>query len=223
MQKARVISCGFSHIPPESVGVAVESDGGYAVTFQNILNPTPGSTQRGETTVFLTAEEIELMPLNDRKSVLASIRSLSSRVGVWGNANFDMHAPYAGAAEESGELVHAKLKRAQGIRGTPEEHRANEVDAYADISIYLAHLLHKLSTKEKMDNIQHRIELGHLFMAMGRLMSDPTDERNLNQAIDTLVILANLDNVDLSAEMERVWANVSKRDWRKFPKNGLTE
>jgi NTP pyrophosphatase (non-canonical NTP hydrolase) len=42
-----------------------------------------------------------------------------------------------GVTEEVGELAHAMLKLKQGIRGTPEEHRAAAKDAVGDTLIYL--------------------------------------------------------------------------------------
>lgn len=42
-----------------------------------------------------------------------------------------------GVMEEVGELSHAHLKRIQGIRGTPEEHRLMIQDSVADIIIFL--------------------------------------------------------------------------------------
>lgn len=45
--------------------------------------------------------------------------------------------PLLGAMEELGELAHAHLKKAQGIR-TSEDHDANARDAVADIVIFLA-------------------------------------------------------------------------------------
>jgi NTP pyrophosphatase (non-canonical NTP hydrolase) len=44
--------------------------------------------------------------------------------------------PVVGVAEEVGELSHAVLKRAQGIRGTKAEHDAAIRDALADIIIF---------------------------------------------------------------------------------------
>lgn len=45
--------------------------------------------------------------------------------------------PLLGVSEEVGELCHAHLKSAQGIR-TNENHRDAKIDAVADIIIYLA-------------------------------------------------------------------------------------
>lgn len=46
--------------------------------------------------------------------------------------------PLLGIAEEVGELAHAYLKQAQGIRGTVAEHTAAKQDAVGDILTYLA-------------------------------------------------------------------------------------
>jgi NTP pyrophosphatase (non-canonical NTP hydrolase) len=47
------------------------------------------------------------------------------------------YQPLLGAMEELGELAHAQLKSEQGIRMN-EDHRANKIDAIADVIIYLA-------------------------------------------------------------------------------------
>lgn len=43
---------------------------------------------------------------------------------------------FLGMVEEIGELAHALLKWAQGIRGTPEEHREAVSDAIADLMVF---------------------------------------------------------------------------------------
>src|SRR5690606_750626 len=45
--------------------------------------------------------------------------------------------PLLGVVEEVGELAHAHLKAAQGIRGTREELLAEATDAVGDVVIYL--------------------------------------------------------------------------------------
>lgn len=62
---------------------------------------------------------------------------------AWRKKNFPTTADNAdhqfmGVVEEVGELAHARLKSLQGIRGTAEEHLANEQDAVGDIVIFLA-------------------------------------------------------------------------------------
>lgn len=48
--------------------------------------------------------------------------------------------PALGVSEEVGELHHALLKMAQGIRGTEEDHEAAAKDAVGDVIVYLAAL-----------------------------------------------------------------------------------
>lgn len=74
---------------------------------------------------------------------------LQAQHAAWEAANFplDMNKPYRsllGAMEELGELAHAQLKGEQAIRGTPEEHLAESIDAVGDIVIYLAGYCTKL-------------------------------------------------------------------------------
>lgn len=91
------------------------------------------------------------------------ISQLQLEVGVWSQENFGEfrkpHVPLLGMIEETGELAeteefidphlyvlfttlgrlsHAHIKKEQGIRGNPELHQANKIDAVGDIMIYLA-------------------------------------------------------------------------------------
>jgi len=69
-----------------------------------------------------------------------SLRELQEQQKPWVQHNFgDRPAwqPLLGIAEEVGELCHAHLKHAQGIR-TGEDHEAAKRDAVADIVIYLS-------------------------------------------------------------------------------------
>jgi NTP pyrophosphatase (non-canonical NTP hydrolase) len=70
-----------------------------------------------------------------------SLETFQREVGEWTEKNFCPHPPHhplLGIIEEVGELAHAHLKDEQGIRGTPEEHREEAVDAIGDIVIFLA-------------------------------------------------------------------------------------
>jgi len=71
-----------------------------------------------------------------------SIRQHQSEHTEWSARNFGVvpgWQPLMGAVEELGELAHAHLKQAQGIRGTSKEHHDAKVDAVADVIIYLMH------------------------------------------------------------------------------------
>ena len=68
-------------------------------------------------------------------------KRLQSEHKAWTEYNFAPHTflwPLWGTIEELGELVHARLKQEQGIRGTPEEHLANQKDAIGDSLIFLS-------------------------------------------------------------------------------------
>lgn len=111
------------------------------------------------------------------KSGEMKFSNLQKLVADWQDYNFGPQAPYRqllGVAEEFGELCHAQLKLEQGIRGTPEEHKAAAKDAVGDILIFLSNYC-----------------TGQGF--------------------------------DLQQIAEDTWAEISKRDWKKFPKNGISE
>lgn len=66
-------------------------------------------------------------------------KRLQDEVGRWAQKNFPgapAHHPVLGLIEELGELAHAHLKTAQGIRGSAEEHALAAKDAIADSVIY---------------------------------------------------------------------------------------
>jgi len=106
-----------------------------------------------------------------------TLRRLQTENKLWVDHNFGQHEPWQpifGAMEELGELCHAVLKAKQGIRGTPELHRAAIIDAVGDIIVYLADFV-------------------------------------------------NTVDIDLQNAVEDTWNTVKQRDWKKFPKNGMTE
>lgn len=73
--------------------------------------------------------------------IMLTWKRLQSEQKAWSEHNFPPHTflwPLWGTIEELGELVHARLKQEQGIRGTPEEHLANQKDAIGDSLVFLA-------------------------------------------------------------------------------------
>lgn len=73
-----------------------------------------------------------------------TFRQLQDEVDEWASHNFGDDRPwehrFMGVVEEVGELSHALLKQAQGIRGTKLEHEEAAQDAIGDIVVYLADL-----------------------------------------------------------------------------------
>ena len=106
-----------------------------------------------------------------------SLTQLQEELKPWSRHNFGDRPswmPLLGACEEIGELSHAHLKQAQGIRGTPEEHFAAKKDAVADAIVFIADY-------------------------------------------------CNAEGIDLQDALEETWAEVRKRDFKAFPRNGRTE
>jgi len=69
-----------------------------------------------------------------------SLARLQAEVDAWAQRNFGVRPawqPLVGIMEELGELAHAHLKAAQGIR-RDEDHDAGARDAVGDIVIYVA-------------------------------------------------------------------------------------
>jgi NTP pyrophosphatase (non-canonical NTP hydrolase) len=69
-----------------------------------------------------------------------SISEIQREHWEWEKANFPNKQPWQpvfGLIEELGELAHAELKAAQGIRGDAWQHEAEAWDAVGDIVIYL--------------------------------------------------------------------------------------
>lgn len=72
---------------------------------------------------------------------MLTFEQLQAELRPWVEHNFGKRPswqPALGLQEEAGELAHAVLKKAQGIRGTPEKHDAAIRDAVADLAIFLA-------------------------------------------------------------------------------------
>lgn len=76
-----------------------------------------------------------------RRRAKRTLTDLQAEQRPWVLRNFGERPtwmPLMGAVEELGELAHAHLKAAQGIRGTAAEHAEAAKDAVADVVIYLA-------------------------------------------------------------------------------------
>lgn len=82
----------------------------------------------------------QLDRVDEDPQVPLGLSRVQRRIREWARYNFPdkpSWQPLLGVAEEVGELCHAHLKNAQGIRGTPEEWTAKKMDAIGDVLIYL--------------------------------------------------------------------------------------
>lgn len=71
-----------------------------------------------------------------------SVRNVQHEVNRWAIYNFgepNSDDSLQGMGEELGELLHALLKKKQGIRGTPQQHDADARDAIGDLIVYTCH------------------------------------------------------------------------------------
>jgi NTP pyrophosphatase (non-canonical NTP hydrolase) len=167
---------------------------------------------------------------NAKINIMKSYTELSREITAWADHNFDYHNPAFGVAEEAGELVHCVLKNRQGIRGKPEEFKASAADALADATIFALHWIglsgQQLMEEELRNDLNWCEErmLANLFILSGRFIeSKLTAQRFIVPILCQLGALAQFYGLDLITITNDTWAEVSKRDWRKFPMNGLTE
>jgi NTP pyrophosphatase (non-canonical NTP hydrolase) len=82
--------------------------------------------------------------MNQEQKLVLVLDEWQREVAAWRSKNFGdpcdpMHM-MLGVVEELGELAHALLKQAQGVRGTSEENEHKAKDAVGDIEIFLAGL-----------------------------------------------------------------------------------
>lgn len=142
-------------------------------------------------------------------------------------------------AEGYGRFAHYRLKKNQKIRAVSEE---SGVDALADTGIYLLHfagIMDAIITPAKtIDTNETRIyAMIHTNIAQlliyqaqvqeGKYKRDVQSE--LNRCCSSIFwCLCNLANIYFNKSLFSecivpTWEKVSKRDWLKFPKNGVNE
>lgn len=78
------------------------------------------------------AWKVDLITASNVKSALASMAQEIATL----RAEKQQREQFLGLVEELGELAHALLKKAQRIRGTPDEHEAAAKDAIGDLLIF---------------------------------------------------------------------------------------
>ena len=178
----------------------------------------------------------------------ANIKQMQQEIGEWSRRNFgDQPTCNAclGVVEEVGELVHAYLKRKQGIRGTYNDHTAAMFDAIGDAIIYLCDAAHRagfdLSRVELVEfsgtHADIEVIFGHLTIYAGNLLvasmrrsfnGHPNPNLDCRPAYFAPVLqsLAHLgfvffqtSGVEIALD---VWRHVQQRDWTSHTENGVT-
>jgi NTP pyrophosphatase (non-canonical NTP hydrolase) len=174
--------------------------------------------------------------MSSTSKIPSTFDELCNQVGEWAAHNFDVFAPDLGFGEEVGEITHGVLKAKQGIRGfnDPAKLAAHLQDGIADAVIYLAHWCHlnrvHIQAPTKFAEYpQGKFPLGKLFQCAGKLIDADsfTGKSHEELAFASLQELTNFA-AHLGWNLMRdcvlpTWEKVRLRDWRRFPKNGLTE
>lgn len=158
-----------------------------------------------------------------------------------------------GICEESGELCHAQLKFEQAIRGNEESLKAEAKDAIGDICVYAFNLLSNNDEKaplfSKNDDLEETKDLERIgdsvldiFCAAARIetarkmkvanppgphpTAPPEIEpmiRHTNQLLMQINTYCTMVGWKAEEILRETWLKVGNRDWKKFPKNGVSE
>jgi len=159
------------------------------------------------------------------------LNQIANEVGTWAARNFPVHAPDLGMLEETGELCHCFLKRAQKIRGfdNPEHFLEHATDAIADIAVYNSHFIFLSKIPLESDPVcRPGLDLTDI-RGIRRLFSRMTHDVSsilsgaLNRAgrplplciLDHLVTVSDAIEIDFMETLEMTWAKVKQRDWAK--------
>ena len=167
---------------------------------------------------------------------MVDMTKLQAEHKEWGQHNFPDETPYnllLGLFEEFGELCHAVLKHTQGIRGSQEEHIAEERDAVGDFWIYGLHfltlsgitidqVLRRAVVIDSYDNTEPgiAIELGRLATSFEAANVD-----KYTQHFARLWIVferhCSKHGWELVEVIDETWQSVRKRDWTKNKETGV--
>jgi NTP pyrophosphatase (non-canonical NTP hydrolase) len=161
------------------------------------------------------------------------LNEIASEIDTWGRKNFPVRIPRMGVLEEIGELAHAFLKRAQGIRDMdkPEIFLKATKDAVADCMIYLLHdmIINNIQFEGddfddlpdnalELEDAEEMQELfGELASYAGDLLID--DTAVYGKITHGLRLIAQHCEFDFEEAIESTWKRVQTRDWTKNPGN----
>lgn len=169
-----------------------------------------------------------------------TLTEIQDAVKGWSERNFPANTPLEpleGICEELGELAHARLKRRQGIRHTPEECVAMERDAIGDMGVYLCDFASRMGISlaageeppgDDRPDMNEAMAFAVLAEAVGRLAylyHDAAGREYMRFLVDRaalrvagrLVRYARLRGWDFLDILDETWLGVGKRDWRADP------
>ena len=170
-----------------------------------------------------------------------TLAEIQAAVGRWSSVNFPANTPLEpleGLIEELGECAHARLKRRQGIRHTPEECIAMERDAIGDMGIYLCDFAARvgidLATATRVSLAQHDgwgegdagrfAELAVNTVAVAGTYHDAADPgqsmlmvTDVGDVVISLGRYAEARGWNFLEILNETWAKVSRRDWVARP------
>lgn len=136
-----------------------------------------------------------------------------------------------GVIEELGELAHAHLKQDQQIRGDATKHEADARDAIGDLSVYLMGVMSLYGVRppgERNTDDAQFIPLLRIGAAVGHLADEfMVGEKqwmtvNVDSIVDACRSYCEMREWDYDAIVLETWTGVRRRDWIKFPGDGLT-
>jgi NTP pyrophosphatase (non-canonical NTP hydrolase) len=152
----------------------------------------------------------------------AALDRIAPELRKWQEHNFpDQKAHYCiwGVQEELGELTHAYLKQAQGIRGFDSEAHFTEraQDALADIVIFALNLSmyddrFALRRATYVDGNATSFEQERCRLSAVLATSDCA--KIAEAAVKFANAIARLESWDLAEIVDAVWQKVKQRDWR---------
>jgi NTP pyrophosphatase (non-canonical NTP hydrolase) len=160
-----------------------------------------------------------------------------------GAGNIPMQETCEGLIEEIGELAHANLKAKQNIRGTQAEHEAAAKDAIGDMTVYLwgitARQPESFIDKDfwgVVTNIrgkQNAALILEMATSVGNLSANVSQRYSASgysvSRYHVACLIALLMNYcqrcgwDYHGIVAETWTAVEKRDWQRFPGDGLTK
>lgn len=137
-----------------------------------------------------------------------------------------MDESLVGVIEETGELAHAHLKAAQGIRGPIDKHIGDAVDAIGDCTIYLLGVISHLNLKFEDEGIRPNPvfssptwALKTLAYHVGKLQLSPSGH-DCYRIVECLIAYCNMQDWDYEEIVMCTWARVKQRDWQKNREDG---